>query len=84
MRRPRQAMPRDVAAALRTGKVEADYAARPAYQRNDYLMWICKAATDSTRDKRLAQMISELKRGGVYMKMRHAPSDKARTAKRSP
>lgn len=81
MRRPRFAMPADVADALRTAKVEGDYAARPAYQRNDYIMWINKAATDATRTKRIAQMTNELKRGGVYMRMKHAPSAKTAGAK---
>ncbi|WP_245262104.1 YdeI/OmpD-associated family protein [Hoeflea sp. 108] len=45
------------------------YEARPAYQRNDYLGWITKAKLEVTRRKRLDQMLDELKRGGVYMRM---------------
>ncbi len=45
------------------------YLARPAYQRNDYLMWINKAQRDTTKRKRLFQMLEELETGGVYMNM---------------
>ena len=37
------------------------------------------AKTDKTRQKRVEQMLSELKEGGVYMGMAHAPSAKARS-----
>jgi uncharacterized protein YdeI (YjbR/CyaY-like superfamily) len=67
-------MPADVRAALKAGKVEADYKARPHYQRNDYVGWIARAKQDATRDKRIKQMVAELKTGGVYMGMKHAPS----------
>lgn len=46
------------------------YRERPAYQRNDYLMWINKAKREDTKQKRLAQMLDELERGGVYMHMK--------------
>ncbi|HKR24575.1 MAG TPA: YdeI/OmpD-associated family protein [Allosphingosinicella sp.] len=76
-KRPAQAMADDVRAALRDGGVEADYRARPHYQRNDYLGWIGDAKQDGTRDRRIARMVAELKQGGVYMGMTHAPSAKA-------
>jgi uncharacterized protein YdeI (YjbR/CyaY-like superfamily) len=47
----------------------AAYDARPAYQRNDYLGWIAQAKREETKAKRLAQMLDELERGGVYMNM---------------
>jgi uncharacterized protein YdeI (YjbR/CyaY-like superfamily) len=72
--RPRQAMPDDVEAALRAGGVLDAYRQRPAYQRNDYLGWIGRAQHDQTRDKRVRQMVDELREGGVYMGMAHAPS----------
>lgn len=50
------------------------YKARPFYQRNDYLAWIGRAKRDQTRRSRITQMIDELERGGVYMKMDHPPS----------
>ena len=67
--RPIQPMPDDVAIALREAGLRPAYDARPAFQRNDYLMWIAKAARAETRAKRLAQMLDELRRGDVYMKM---------------
>ena len=47
---------------------------RPNYQRNDYIGWIDRARTVQTRKKRIAQMLDELRRGGIYMKMRHPAS----------
>jgi uncharacterized protein YdeI (YjbR/CyaY-like superfamily) len=67
-------MPADVRAALKAGKVEADYRARPKYQRNDYVGWIARAKQNATREKRIRQMVAELRKGGVYMGMSHAPS----------
>lgn len=76
MKRPRHPMPADVKAALKAGGVVTDYAGRPAYQRNHYIGWIARAASDATRSRRIAQMVAELKAGGVYMAMKHAPSAK--------
>ena len=43
------------------------YRGRPAYQQNDYLAWIARAKRPETKEKRLAQMLEELERGGcVY------------------
>lgn len=63
-------MPETVRAALKERGLTAAYEARPAYQRNDYLGWITQAKREETRGKRLAQMLDELERGGVYMNMR--------------
>jgi uncharacterized protein YdeI (YjbR/CyaY-like superfamily) len=52
------------------------YHARPAYQQNDYLGWIESAKKPETRQKRLQQMLDELEKGGIYMKMKHATSAK--------
>ena len=49
------------------------YRARPPYQQNDYIGWITRAKLESTRQKRLDQMLDELERGGVYMKMKWNP-----------
>ena len=35
--------------------------------------WIIRAVQDQTRQKRLNQMIDELKKGDVYMKMVYKP-----------
>lgn len=53
-----------------------DYLNRPHYQRNDYLGWIGRAKQPETRQKRIDQMVDELRRGGVYMKMDHPASAK--------
>lgn len=74
--RPRYPMPDDVARALASAGLRGDYDARPAYQRNDYLGWITRAARPDTRAKRLAQMLDELREGGLYMGMPHGPSTK--------
>ena len=63
-------MPEIVRSALEKRGLVAAYEARPAYQRNDYLGWIAQAKREETRNKRLAQMLYELERGGVYMNMR--------------
>ena len=68
--RPLQPMSDDVHTALIERGVMDKYEARPAYQRNDYLMWINKAKRAQTRQKRLAQMLDELESGGVYMRMK--------------
>lgn len=62
-------MPDEVRDALLDQGLMDAYEARPAYQRNDYLGWISRAKLPQTRRKRLEQMLDELRRGGVYMKM---------------
>ena len=52
------------------------YKERPAYQQNDYVGWIGRAKLQETQEKRLRQMLKELKAGGVYMKMKHPASRK--------
>jgi uncharacterized protein YdeI (YjbR/CyaY-like superfamily) len=68
--RPLNPMPDDVARALDQAGLRDAYDARPAFQRNDYLGWIGRARKDETRHRRLAQMLDELRRGDVYMKMK--------------
>ena len=62
-------MPENVRDAFEAAELMDHYNARPWYQRNDYLAWICRAKREETRDKRLHQMLDELRRGDVYMKM---------------
>lgn len=76
-KRPTHAMPDDVRSALRSSSVADDYEARPHYQRNDYLGWIDRAKRAETRRSRIARMVAELKKGGVYMGMAHRTSAKA-------
>jgi uncharacterized protein YdeI (YjbR/CyaY-like superfamily) len=62
-------MPAFVREALTRRRLMEAYRSRPAYQRNDYLAWIKSAKRESTRRKRLDQMLSELKGGKKYMNM---------------
>ncbi|RME14098.1 MAG: hypothetical protein D6801_09855 [Alphaproteobacteria bacterium] len=69
LKRPLNPMPEDVAARLAESGLEAAFAARPDYQRNDYLGWIARARRPDTREKRIRQMLDELAGGWLYMKM---------------
>lgn len=73
-RRPDQPMPADVHRRLVDEDLFDLYTERPHYQRNDYLGWIGRAVRPETRQKRIDQMIDELRLGGVYMGMEHKPS----------
>ncbi len=73
-------MPAFVLQALKERKLLDAYRDRPAYQRNDYVGWISRAKLATTREKRLGQMLDELKRGDVYMNMRYAPGTRGRSA----
>jgi len=68
--RERQTMPEFVREAIRARGLLDAYAARPAYQRNDYLMWINGAKREGTKRSRLGRMLDELEQGGVYMGMK--------------
>jgi uncharacterized protein YdeI (YjbR/CyaY-like superfamily) len=57
------------------GLMEA-YRARPPYQRNDYIGWITRAKRPETQEKRINQMLEELEKGNVYMKMDWNPKMK--------
>lgn len=65
--RPREDMPDFVRQALDEHGLRERYDARPAYQRNDYLLWINKVKREETKQKHLRQMLEELATGGVYM-----------------
>lgn len=69
-------MPAFVRNALNAHGLMDAYRARPPYQRNDYLGWIARAKLESTRIKRLDQMIDELRNGSLYMKMAWRPRAK--------
>jgi uncharacterized protein YdeI (YjbR/CyaY-like superfamily) len=62
-------MPEFVRRALKDRNLEDAYNARPWYQRNDYLGWITRAKREETVQRRLDQMLDELERGNLYMKM---------------
>jgi uncharacterized protein YdeI (YjbR/CyaY-like superfamily) len=65
-----QPMPEFVREAIRARGLTEKYEERPAYQRNDYLMWINQAKHEGTKRKRLGEMLDELEDGGVYMRMK--------------
>jgi uncharacterized protein YdeI (YjbR/CyaY-like superfamily) len=71
--RPIQPMPEFVDRALNERGLMAAYRSRPPYQQNDYLSWINRAKRPATKEKRLLQMLDELERGNVYMKMAYRP-----------
>jgi uncharacterized protein YdeI (YjbR/CyaY-like superfamily) len=73
LKRPKQPMPEFVKAALDKAGLMNRYRERPPYQRNDYLMWINKAKLEATKQKRLAQMMAELRSGDAYMRMAWHP-----------
>ena len=79
-RRPRYEMPDFVRQALLERGLAGAFAQRPPYQQNDYVGWITRAKREQTREKRLAQMLDELRRGDRYMNMvfqdRKRPSSK--------
>ena len=70
LKRERHEMPDFIREALVGRDVLDAYLGRPAYQQNDYIGWITRAKRDSTREKRLQQMLDELEHGGVYMRMK--------------
>ena len=69
LKRAKNPMPPLVRDALESHGLMEAYKARPPYQQNDYLGWIARAKLDATRQKRLNQMLSELKSGDKYMNM---------------
>ncbi len=68
--RPRYEMPEFFRDALNARGLMEAYLKRPPYQQNDYIGWITRAKLEATKQKRLNQMLDELERGGVYMKMK--------------
>ena len=71
--RPRHPMPDFFREALDARGLMDAYRARPPYQQNDYIGWIVRAKLEATRQKRLNQMLDELEKGGVYMRMKWNP-----------
>ena len=71
--RPIQPMPNFVKESLEARGLMQAYRSRPPYQQNDYLSWINRAKRIDTKHRRLEQMLDELDRGDVYMKMEYRP-----------
>ena len=63
-------MPNFFREAINARGLMSAYKARPPYQQNDYIGWVMRAKLETTRGKRLNQMLDELEKGGVYMKMK--------------
>lgn len=74
--RKRYAVPTSVKTVLVQSGLMSAYKERPPYQRNDYLMWIGHAKQEITKRRRLDQMLAELKKGDVYMKMKWGKGNK--------
>jgi uncharacterized protein YdeI (YjbR/CyaY-like superfamily) len=66
-------MPDFVKQALEARGLMEAYRSRPPYQQNDYLSWINRAKRIDTKHRRLEQMLDELERGDLYMKMEYKP-----------
>jgi uncharacterized protein YdeI (YjbR/CyaY-like superfamily) len=71
--RPRYPMPEFFREALESRGLMDAYRTRPPYQQNDYIGWITRAKRPETQEKRLNQMLDELGKGDVYMKMAWKP-----------
>ena len=73
--RPRYPMPDFIRDVLEARSLMDAYRSRPAYQQNDYIgsLRVTRARLESTRQKRMNQMLGELERGGVYMRMKWHP-----------
>lgn len=63
-------MPGFVRRALEAEGLKDRYDQRPWYQRNDYMVWINTAKREETKQKRLNQMLRELKAGDANMQMK--------------
>ena len=72
-RRAVHRVPALISNALREHKLEEAYQSRPPYQRNDYVGWITSAKLEVTKQKRLNQMLTELRKGLLYMNMAYMP-----------
>ncbi|MBL7717076.1 MAG: DUF1801 domain-containing protein [Bdellovibrionales bacterium] len=73
-KRARHPMPAFVRSALLRMDLMEAYHARPPYQQNDYVGWIGQAAREETKQKRLSQMLRELRAGNLYMNMPYRKS----------
>jgi len=69
-------MPEFVRTALESKNLMGAYIQRPPYQQNDHIGWITRAKMPATQQKRLEQMLDELFRGDVYMKMEYRSKSK--------
>jgi len=80
--RPRHRMPDFVRDALSAGGLMEAFRSRPPYQQNDYIGWITRAKLQTTRERRICQMLDELRWGDRYMKMAYRPKAVGKTGDR--
>jgi uncharacterized protein YdeI (YjbR/CyaY-like superfamily) len=69
LKRQKHPMPDYVREVLDQRGLMDAYHSRPPYQQNDYIGWITRAKLETTKQKRLDQMLEELKGGKYYMNM---------------
>lgn len=62
-------IPEFILSALDGNGLAESYRSRPPYQQNDYIGWITRGKRQETIDKRLNQMLEELRTGDKYMGM---------------
>lgn len=70
-KKPVHEMPEFIRKALEESGLMEAYKARPDYQQNDYIGWIIGAKQQETKERRLSQMLEELRMGDRYMNMTH-------------
>jgi uncharacterized protein YdeI (YjbR/CyaY-like superfamily) len=73
LKRPRYEMPDSIRDALLEHRLMEACRSRPPYQQYDYIGWIAHAKRRATKDKRLAQMLTELSRGDTNRNMDFRP-----------
>lgn len=73
MKRPANPMPELVRIAFYAHALRGTYDARPWYQRNGDLGWINHAKREVTKQKRVNQMLEDLKSGDLSMTMAWRP-----------
>lgn len=62
-------VPNRIRKALVDNSLLDAYKERPPYQQNDYIGWITHAKLEATKQKRILEMLGELKNGDCYRKM---------------
>jgi hypothetical protein len=69
LKREKHSMSGDIRTALKERGLMGAYHSRPAYQQNDYPGRSARAKLETTKQKRLNQMLDELEGGKYYMNM---------------
>lgn len=62
-------MRQEIKKILEKEKLMDKFKQRPFYQKRDYLNWVLQAKQEKTKQKRLNQMLEELRAGDAYMGM---------------